>query len=178
MLHLRKDCGKELTSSLESSIILDTDVASAFAKIERLGLLLSLFSKHPIFITPRIFEELSVPLEYGYKFPLEIFSRLDVLYPSEDEIVAYQDMFIRNKAIGKGELEAICICKRRGYVFSSMDSAALKLALSIGVEILDLQSILRALWESGIISKDDVKAIIREMEDKDNTTISGWHLIF
>ena len=92
---------------MDDNIILDTDVASTFAKIDRLDLLLNLFSKRRLFITPRIFEELSVSLEYGYKFPLKIFNSFEVLYPSEEEIEVYQDMFIKNKGIGKGELVQI-----------------------------------------------------------------------
>jgi len=149
----------------------DTDIASAFAKIKRLDLLLRLFSNHSIFITPRIFEELSVSLDYGYTFPLDVFESFDILYPSEEESKSYKEMLIGNKSLGKGELEAITVCKSRGYVFTSMDFAALQFAVSMNIDVLDLQSILRALWRSGIKSKDEVKMIIREIEEKDNTSI-------
>jgi hypothetical protein len=66
---------------LDRAVILDADIVSAFAKIECLELLLDLLSKHPVFITPRIFEELSVPLDYGYTFPLKIFSLLGCSLP-------------------------------------------------------------------------------------------------
>jgi hypothetical protein len=42
---------------LDKAIVLDNDIASASAKIERPDLLLRLFSDRPVFITPRIFEE-------------------------------------------------------------------------------------------------------------------------
>jgi hypothetical protein len=48
----------------------------------------------------------------------------------------------------------------------------------VDVEILELHSILLALWKSGRKSKDEVKAIIRELEDKDNTQIKDSHLLF
>jgi len=163
---------------LDKAIIIDTDIASAFAKIGRLNLLKDLFSKHLVFITPRIFEELSVPLEYGYKFPLDIFDSFDVLNPTVEENEAYREMIVINRVLGKGELEAIIISKSRGYVFSSMDTAALRFAVSMNVETLELHSILRAMWMSGMKSKYEVKLIIRELEDKDNTQISDLHLIF
>jgi predicted nucleic acid-binding protein len=156
---------------LDKAVIVDTDIASAFAKIKRLDLLLRLFSNHSIFITPRIFEELSVSLDYGYTFPLDVFESFDILYPSEEESKSYKEMLIGNKSLGKGELEAITVCKSRGYVFTSMDFAALQFAVSMNIDVLDLQSILRALWRSGIKSKDEVKMIIREIEEKDNTSI-------
>ena len=156
---------------------MDTDIASAFAKIERLNLLLCLFSNNSIYITPRIFEELSVSLDYGYTFPLDVFENFDIVYPSEGENKFYKEMLVGNKSLGKGELEAISICKNRGYMFSSMDFVALQFAVSMNIDVLDLQSILRALWRSGIKSKDEVKMIIREIEDKDNTSISDSHSI-
>ncbi|HOV81980.1 MAG TPA: hypothetical protein PLN19_04990 [Methanothrix sp.] len=156
---------------MDKAVIVDTDIASAFAKIKRLDLLLRLFSNHSIFITPRIFEELSVSLDYGYTFPLDVFESFDILYPSEEESKSYKEMLIGNKSLGKGELEAITVCKSRGYVFTSMDFAALQFAVSMNIDVLDLQSILRALWRSGIKSKDEVKMIIREIEEKDNTSI-------
>lgn len=163
---------------MDSAVIVDADIASVFAKIERLDLLLEVFSKHPVVITPRIFEELSVPLDYGYTFPFDIFSRLDVIYPTEDENNTYQEMLVGNRSLGRGEMEALCICKSRGYVFASMDSAALRFAESLNVETLELHSVLRFLWKSGLKSKEEIMAIIREIEDKDNTLVKDSHLIF
>lgn len=163
---------------MDRAIIVDTDIASAFSKIGRLCDLLNIFSNHPFYITPRIFEELSVPLEFGYVFPLTIFEGIDVLYPNEEENQTYQDMLLTNRSIGKGELEAICVCKSRGFVFSSMDAEAIRLALSLHIDVLVLQSILRAFWMSGMKTKDDVRAIIRDLEEKDNTSIKDSDLIF
>ena len=153
-------------------------MASVFAKIKRLELLKRLLSKHRIVITPEIYEELTTSLDYGYTFPLDIFRYLEVLYPSEEENEGYQKLLIEKRTLGKGELEAISICRHRGYVFSSMDTAALKFAEENGVETLGLHSILRSLWESGMQSKDEVKEIIMEIEKKDNTSIKDVEAIF
>jgi len=72
---------------LDRVIILDADMASAFAKIKRLELLKRLFSKHRIVITPEIYEELTVSLDYGYTFPRDIFRYFEVLYPSKEEVM-------------------------------------------------------------------------------------------
>jgi len=163
---------------LDKVIILDADMASVFAKIKRLELLKRLLSKHRIVITPEIYEELTTSLDYGYTFPLDIFRYLEVLYPSEEENEGYQKLLIEKRTLGKGELEAISICRHRGYVFSSMDTAALKFAEENGVETLGLHSILRSLWESGMQSKDEVKEIIMEIEKRDNTSIKDVEAIF
>jgi predicted nucleic acid-binding protein len=97
---------------LDKVIILDTDVASVFAKIKRLELLKRLFSKHRIVITPEIYEELVTSLDYGYTFPLDIFRYFKVLYPSKEENEEYQRLLIEKRRLGKGELEAISICKQ------------------------------------------------------------------
>ena len=163
---------------MDKVIILDTDVASVFAKIKRLELLKRLFSKHRIVITPEIYEELVTSLDYGYTFPLDIFRYFEVLYPSKEENEEYQRLLIEKRRLGKGELEAISICKHRGYVFSSIDSAALKFAEGDGVETIWLHSILRSLWESGLQSKGEVRNIITEIEKKDNTRITDIEAIF
>ena len=163
---------------MDKVVIPDTDVASVFAKIKRLELLKRLFSKHRIVITPEIYEELVTSLDYGYTFPLDIFRYFEVLYPSKEENVEYQRLLIEKRRLGKGELEAISICKHRGYVFSSIEGAALKFAEEDGVETIWLHSILRSLREPGLQSKDEVWNIITEIEKKDNTSIKDVEEIF
>jgi predicted nucleic acid-binding protein len=161
-------------------------MTSAFAKIKRLELLKRLFSKHRIVITPEIYEELTTSLDYGYTFPRDIFRDFEVLYPSEEESEEYQKLLIEKRTLGKGELEAISICRYRRYIFSSIDAAALIFADENGVETLELhsilrslwESILRSLWESGLQSKEEVKEIIAEIEKKDNTSIKDIDAVF
>ncbi|MDP3104765.1 MAG: hypothetical protein Q8M95_09180 [Candidatus Methanoperedens sp.] len=153
------------------AIIFDTDILSAFAKINALDLLKKLFSKHDVFITPEIYEELNVPVEYGYSFPLKIFEEFNIINPDEKEGAKYRDLLRTNRRIGKGELEAISICIYRKYYFVSMDEAAISFAESKDVTTISLHSILRSLWESGILTKEEVKKIISEIEQKDNTRI-------
>ena len=163
---------------MDKVIILDADMASVFAKIKRLELLKRLFSKHRIVITPEIYEELTTSLDYGYTFPLDIFRYFEVLYPSEEENEEYQKLLIEKRTLGKGELEAISMSKRKGYIFSSIDTAALRFAEENGVETLGLHSILRSLWKSGMQSKDEVEEIVEEIEKKDNTRIKDVEVIF
>jgi len=163
---------------LDRVIILDADIASAFAKIKRLELLKRLFSKHRIVITPEIYEELTTSLDFGYSFPLDIFRYFEVFYPTEEESEEYQKLLIEKRRLGKGELEAISICRQRGLIFSSLDAAALRFAEENGVETLGLHSILRSLWDSCLQSKEEVKEIITEIEKKDNTKIKDVNAVF
>lgn len=153
------------------AVIFDTDILSAFAKIDALDLLKKLFSKHDVFITPEIYEELSVPVDYGYTFPLKIFEEFKIINPDEKEESTYREFLRTNRRIGKGELEAISICINRKCYFASMDEAAISFAESKDVITICLHSVLRSLWESGILTKEEVKKIISEIEQKDNTKI-------
>jgi hypothetical protein len=53
-------------------LILDTDIASAFAKAGHFDVLIKLFGK--VGITPMVYEELQIPLMHGYTYPDEIFN--------------------------------------------------------------------------------------------------------
>ena len=97
-------------------IIFDTDILSIFAKVNRLDLLKNLFSV--IYITPMIREELFIPLEYGYRFPLKILSNSVVIIPNEQEFDIYAKLRLK---LGKGEAEAISIAKNRKLLLRSME---------------------------------------------------------
>ena len=164
---------------MDEYVIIDTDMASVFAKIERLELLKRLFSKHRIVITPRIHDELMVSLQFGYSFPKDIFKHFKVIYPTNEESKDFRDLMSQmSTPLGKGELEAISICKSRRSIFSSMDQIALKFAEDFGVETVGLHSILRAFWKSRLLSEIDVEAVIRDIEEKDNTKIKDKNSIF
>ncbi|WP_295103031.1 hypothetical protein [uncultured Candidatus Kuenenia sp.] len=79
--------------------IFDTDILSTFAKINRLDLIKKLFGT--IYITPMIKEELLAPLEYGYKFPLQILNDSTVIMPTEGDLRLYANLSILSKFHGK-----------------------------------------------------------------------------
>ena len=63
------------------------------------------------------------------------------------------------------------MCINRKYYFSSMDEAAIACAEANDVTTISLHSILRSLWESGIMKKEEVRELISRIEQKDNTRI-------
>lgn len=153
------------------TVIFDTDILSAFAKSDALQLLKKLFSKQDVYITPEIYEELSIPIDYGHSFPLKIYKEFKIINPDETEQEMYREFLRGNRRIGKGELEAISICINRKYYFSSMDEAAISFAEASNVITISLHSILRSFWESGILKKEEVRELISKIEQKDNTRI-------
>jgi predicted metal-dependent peptidase len=59
-----------------------------------------------------------------------------------------------------------------------MDTAALKFARTCDVQTLSIHAILRSFWVSGCMTHDEVKELINEIENIENTTISNSDLIF
>lgn len=86
-------------------IIFDTDILSMFAKIDAVDLLKQLFGEKAA-ITPKIRDEISVPLEYGYTFPLKVISSIKTVPLSNQALEEYIKLQ-GNFSLGKGELEAI-----------------------------------------------------------------------
>ncbi len=62
-------------------VIFDTDIASMFAKAKSLDILFVVLSGVKLSITPKIKDELSIPLDYGYNFPEEIFQKFGLIVP-------------------------------------------------------------------------------------------------
>jgi len=151
-------------------IVFDTDILSMFAKIDAVDLLKQLFGKRGV-ITPKIRDEISVSLEYGYNFPLKVISTLKTV-PLNDQALEEYIRMHGNLSLGKGELEAIAYCKTGKCAFATNDIKAREFAKSEGVFVISLQAILRALWKKKISSKKEIKRILERIKEADNLTVS------
>lgn len=153
-------------------IILDTDIASAFAKANAFESLAQLLSaRHEVCISPKIFEELQVPLSFGYTFPNSIFARVEVLNLSAKEQEDYRTLLGQFPHIGKGEVEAIVVCKHRRGWFSSLDRQALRAAESQGLPTLPFGTILLEFLEQRVYSKDELRVLVEKINRVDNRQI-------
>ena len=150
-------------------IIFDTDIASAFAKARHFDVIISLFGR--IGITPAVYEELMIPLEYGYEYPGEIFQKAELVTISEEEQREYLKLVKKYVKIGRGEMESIVVCLKRGYLFSSFDKRAIHTAKELGVNIITAGAIFNGLIIKGIATKEEVLRIIRDIEVSDNRTL-------
>jgi len=153
-------------------LVLDTDIASAFAKADALDLILKLF-KSGIHITPEVYEELQVPLSYGYMYPKEIFDKVKILDLTPEEQRSYRDMLNENINLGKGELESISVCIERDCTFSSLDKNAIKFAEKKKVKVIVLKAILKGLWKNKVCSEKEVRDLVNKIEEEDNRTIDS-----
>ena len=122
-------------------LILDTDIASAFAKSGHFGVIPKLFES--VGITPDVYEELLTPLEHGYEYPKEIFEHVELVTISDEEQREYLKFKEKLPKIGKGEVESIVVCLKRGYLFSSFDKRAMTVAKELGVDVVTAGVIFR-----------------------------------
>lgn len=162
------------------NLIFDTDILSTFAKANAIQFLEKLYSNDNLYITATIIEELKVPKEFGYDFPDMVFNskKFKTVNLNEHEIKKFKEGLLKQNNLHKGEVEALIICKNREYVFSSSDSGALKFAKTNGIKVIELHTILKALWYFNVISKQEVQNLIDVMEKKDNMVIKNKEIIF
>ncbi len=151
-------------------IIFDTDILSMFAKVDEIGTLSRLFDEE-IAVTPKIRDEISAPLEYGYSFPSKVLSRVKTVPLSKEALEKYE-RFQHSFALGKGELESIAYCKKEGTAFATNDIKAREFAKREGVFVISLQAILKALWKKNIKSKEEVREILARIKEADNLAVS------
>ena len=95
------------------SILLDTDVLSAFAKISGLELLNELFSSDELLITNGVYEELAYIRESGYNFVDRILGFVRNTPMNKEELDVYHS-FLKRTNLGKGELQCIAVSHRAG----------------------------------------------------------------
>jgi len=152
--------------------LFDTDILSIFAKAHALPLLCQLFKSERLPITPRVFDELLVPLEYGYDFPDRIFVLTEVVTVESNEIETYESLRFEGR-VSAADAEIIAVCQQRGwtYAYVSMDQVALRCAESRRVHTIDLQAILKALLKGEFLGRDELAALIEHMEREDDTTL-------
>ena len=71
-------------------------------------------------------------------------------------------------SFGKGERDSLAICKFRKGLFITNERKIINFCERETIDVLDLPSLLRYLWKSGLKRKEEVKKIVGIIEDKDN----------
>ncbi len=154
------------------SVVCDTDVLSAFAKIDGLMLLSELFPKHKIVTSNGVYEELIFIKQAGYDFVDRIIDFVEIISMNDKEQEKYH-YFLSSTSLGKGELQCISISVFRKYPFITNDKKAKRFAEQNNVTAWDIPDLMKALWKTGIKSKEEVKGILGALEKKDLMIISN-----
>jgi predicted nucleic acid-binding protein len=156
--------------------VADADILSMFGKAGALKLLKKAFPD--ISLPPEVYKELLRARDLGYDFVDTIIEEVEVLNLTEEEFREFETALKNEKYLQSGELQAIVICRNRGGVLLSNDRKAGSYCSSKGIIHFDVKGILRAIYLKNIANKDDIKEIIRAIEEKDNTKIKNPGEIF
>lgn len=150
-------------------ILADTDVLSALAKVGRLPLFFALFQTTRLHIAPGVARELAHSLNLRRQYAEEVFAlisagQIQVVSLTQEE-AAFRDTL--PVTLGAGERESIAIARERGGTVLSNESRVAHCCRQYEIPCLRLSGILRALWVEGVMSKQEVQDIIKDLQDKD-----------
>lgn len=150
-------------------ILADTDVLSALAKIGRLPLLFALLQTSTLHVTPGVFGELAHSFNLGRQYAIEVFAllatgQIQIVYPTPHEAALQNSL---PATLGTGERESIAVAKERGGTVLSNESRVAHYCRQYGIPCLRLPDMLHALWVEGIVAKEEVQDIVRDLQEKD-----------
>jgi len=152
-------------------VVLDCDIVSALAKIDRIGLLAKIFKDQQLVIPNAVYVELLEAVKMGFTFPEKVFkSKIEVIAMNEKELKEFKNI-AKNQKIHNGEAEGITIARNRNWVFLTNDGVAIKVCEQMDVSVLDLKDLLKIAARKNIIGEAEMLEIINDIETKDNTVI-------
>ena len=150
-------------------IFADTDILSALAKIARLPLLFTLFQTSRLYIAPGVLGELVHSLNMRRQYAEEVFALVSagqlVVVSLTQEEVSLCDTLPFTLVVG--ERESIASARERDGVVLSNESRVAHYCQQLGISCLRLPDILRALWVENVVSKQEVRRIIKDLQIQD-----------
>lgn len=157
-------------------ILLDNDILSTFAKVKRLDLLRTLFREEAFYITSGVLEEIQASLADGYSYPQYVLEeiatgKIKILYLNERELGEMREL---PETFGLGEKESVAVCNYRKASLLSNEKRVNAFCQAQGIISFRLPEILRALWEEGVFTKDKVRSLMKEIEEKDRLKFKSY----
>lgn len=161
-------------------LICDTDLLSVFAKVDGLDLLQKAFPEGEFLISESVYDELLFSLEEGFEFPEKIFKMCQVISLEHREVEMYKKRRKGSKyrTISKADLRTLIIGKKRGVPILSNDRKLLDLADREGILALDIYDVFKKLFTEDMLTEEESRSILSEMEEKDNAIFRDKENIF
>lgn len=138
---------------------------SSLFKINRLDLVKKFFNVKTVCIPNAVLVELSKA-----RFFKEFLSKIALNQDSIDDdrwIIVLDSDSLEGTDFGAGEREAIKLAMDSEAILLIDDQPAKDKAIEIGVKAFDLTMFLQACKEKGLITKEEMKTIIRDLKEKD-----------
>lgn len=161
-------------------IIVDNNILSTFAKIGRLNILFQLFPQTKIGIVPAVYNELRIGVRKGH---VQLKQVMEMVQQKSIRLITLTEAEIFLKptlpvSFDEGELESVAVCKSRKVTFLTNEKSVKNWCIKEDIKYADLPDLLRACWQSTVMSKKEVKSLIEDIEEKDNITFRSKEEIF
>ncbi|MBU1487382.1 hypothetical protein KKH56_04960 [bacterium] len=161
-------------------IVIDNNILSTLAKIEKIDILFEVFDPEEIAIVPGVYEELRNGLNRGYFLLSEVMNlvsqeKIKLLPLTEEEILLKSELPV---SFDKGERECLVVCKLRRFKLVTNEKSVKNFCDREEIDYMDLPDLLRTLWRTELYSKDEVRELVREIEAKDNVVFKSPEEIF
>jgi predicted nucleic acid-binding protein len=161
-------------------VLVDTNILSTFAKINELSLLRRLFVAEGIEVVPAVYEELHQGVSRGYvvlQAALELIQHrhIELVVPTAEEILEKSAL---PPSFDAGERETIAVAKVRGAGILTNERLVKNWCQQAGIQYWDLPGILRALWRVHLLTKEQVRSLVIQIEAKDRIVFKNQEQIF
>ena len=160
-------------------VLLDTNVLSILVKAYRLDLLFSIFGDD-LAVSPNVRRELEAGIQAGHRVLQPVVDlirqkRIKIVAPTKTEQQRFPDLSFEPE---KGETDSLLYCLEHNVLFLTNDERACRKGKALRAKCALLKSFLRSLWESGLLSKDEVRHLIAELEEKAEMVVKYQTEIF
>lgn len=160
--------------------MVDTNILSTFAKIRRLEILFKIMGRDQLYVSNSVLHELDMAKSLGYDFVQNIFGYIDIkkisiLSMNDEEKDFYLEL---PNSFGEGERESVAISKYRSHIFVSNEKRVKNYCDRNNIYIVDLPTLLRRAWKTGLIEKEIVRKMVEMIEEKDNIIFKNKSIIF
>jgi predicted nucleic acid-binding protein len=126
-----------------------------------------------LYISPNVHNELQEGVQAGHTvlqavFDLVVSRKLRIVSLTEED---QQQMAQIPFTSAKGEADSLAYCLGHQAIFVTNDQRAYKRGMQLGVTCIRLATLLRSLWVSGVLTKEEVRELIDEIEKAEGTII-------
>ena len=157
-------------------VVADSDILSMFGKAGAVSHLKRLFGE--IYIPPAVYEELRRAKEIGFDFVDDLIDNITILNLSGDEYSEFVRLVEDERYLHSGELQGIVLCRNRNGVLLTNDRRAKNFCKRGNIAYFDIKGILRAFYVETVLNEEEIRSLVKEIEEKDNTRIKGFEEIF
>jgi predicted nucleic acid-binding protein len=150
-------------------ILADTNILSTFAKVNQWPLLIQCFASDRVGTVPAVYEEVQRGVQKGYtrlQAVVDLVQRrqIELVIPTEQELFKKGTLAA---SFGEGEREIMAVAMTRDYAILTDETLVKNWCRRTGTTCWDLPGVLRALWRTNLLPKDEVRKLLEQIEASD-----------